>query len=83
MGGQVRGDLQSERGAGVVALRPRTGHQTATFDALQAALEEAVEALFAQAQTEFDALPDGAREAKPVCSLIRHREGLSVFVHHP
>ncbi len=62
---------------------PALDHQTTTFDALQAALEETVEALFAQAQTELDALPEDAREAKPLRSLIRHREGLSVFVHHP
>ena len=62
---------------------PALERQTAMFDALQDALGVAVEALFRQAQTELDALPADAREAKPLRSLIRHREGLSVFVDHP
>ncbi len=48
------------------------------FDALQDALRVAVEALFRQ--EELDALPEDVREAKPLRSLIRYREGLSVFV---
>ena len=62
---------------------PALERQTSMFDALQDALAAAVEALFRQAQTEPDALPEGAREAKVLRSLIRHREGLSVFVDHP
>ena len=62
---------------------PALERQTSMFDALQDALAAAVEALFRQAQTERDALPEGAREAKVLRSLIRHREGLSVFVDHP
>ena len=62
---------------------PSTERQTAMFEALQEALGVAVEALFNKAQTECDAVPEDAREARPLQSLIRHREGLSVFVDHP
>ena len=62
---------------------PLTERQTAMFEALQEALGVAVEALFNKAQTECDAVPEDAREARPLQSLIRHREGLSVFVDHP
>ncbi len=62
---------------------PARKRQSARFNALQKDLRAAVEALFRQAQEELDALPEGAREAKPLRSLIRHREGLCVFVDHP
>ncbi len=51
---------------------PARERQSARFDALQKDLRVAVEAL-----------PEGAREANPLRSLIRHREGLCVFVDHP
>ena len=62
---------------------PCMERQTAQFEALQSTLETAVEALFEQAQTELDGLPEEAREGKALRSLVRHREGLSVFVDHP
>ena len=62
---------------------PARERQTARFEAVQDQLGVAVEALFEQARTERDALPEGAREAKPLQSLLRHRAGLSVFVDHP
>ena len=53
------------------------------FDAAQAALKEALDALFAEAQRELVALPDEAREGKALRSLLNHRDGLSAFVDRP
>ena len=57
--------------------------QTPAFDAAQDDLEKAVERLFADAEAELAALPDTAREGKPLRSLAKHREGLCVFVDKP
>ena len=57
--------------------------QSPTFDAAQDALKKAVDELFAQAEAELADLPDKDRRAKPLRSLLRHREGLSVFVGNP
>ena len=46
-------------------------------------LKEAVDTLFAQAERELAVLPDTAREAKALRSLVNHREGLCVFVDRP
>ena len=62
---------------------PALTHQTPAFDAAQAVLKGAVDALFAQAERELAALPDEAREAKALRSLVNHREGLCVFVDRP
>ena len=59
---------------------PGLEHQTPAFDAAQGALKEAVDRLFAHAERELAALPDGAHEGKPLRSLVNHREGLCVFV---
>ena len=57
--------------------------QTPAFDAAQDELRKAVERLFADAEAELAALPQKARKAKALRSLLNHREGLCVFVDHP
>ena len=57
--------------------------QSPAFDAAQAKLKKAVDELFAAAEAELAGLSDRARRAKPLRSLIRHREGLCVFVDKP
>ena len=42
-----------------------------------------VDELFADAEAELASLSDRALKAKPLRSLLNHREGLSVFVDHP
>ena len=80
-----------ERFASVVRLNkerlkhydPALERQTPAFDTAQAALKKAVEDLFAQAEAELADLPDKARQGKALRSLLKHREGLSVFVDNP
>ncbi len=62
---------------------PGIERQGAAFDAAQAALEEALDGLFAEAGRELASLPEQAREGKALRSLLNHREGLSVFVERP
>ena len=62
---------------------PGGKRQTPAFDAVQTALEEALDALFAEAARELAGLADQAREGKALRSLLNHREGLSVFVDRP
>ena len=57
--------------------------QTAEFEAAQAELKEVVDRLFAHAERELAELSDGAHEAKPLRSLVNHREGLCVFLDKP
>ena len=57
--------------------------QTPAFDAAQAALKTALERLFAHAEAELAGLSDGSRKAKPLRRLLKHREGLCVFVNNP
>ena len=57
--------------------------QSPAFDAAQAVLEKTVDELFADAETELAGLTDRARRAKPLRSLVKHREGLCVFVDKP
>ena len=42
-----------------------------------------VDRLFAHAERELAELSDGAHEAKPLRSLVNHREGLCVFLDKP
>ena len=62
---------------------PALERQTPAFDAAQDELKKAVERLFADAEAELADLPDRARKAKVLRSLLRHREGLCVFVDRP
>ena len=62
---------------------PALERQTPQFDAQQGALSKAVDGLFAHAEAELAGLSDTALRAKPLRSLMNHREGLSVFVDHP
>ena len=62
---------------------PGLERQTPAFDAAQGELKEAVDDLFADAEAELAGLSDRALKAKPLRSLLNHREGLSVFVDHP
>ena len=62
---------------------PALERQTRAFDAAQRKLGKAVKRLFADAEAELAGLPDTDRRAKPLRSLVNHREGLCVFVDHP
>ena len=62
---------------------PALERQTPAFDAAQDELKKAVEELFAQAEAELAGLPAKARQRKALRSLLKHREGLSVFVDNP
>ena len=57
--------------------------QSPAFDAAQAPLKKAVDGLFVRAEAELAGLPDKARQGKALRSLLKHREGLSVFVDNP
>ena len=57
--------------------------QTPAFDVAHARLKKAVDELFAAAEAEVAGLTDRARRAKPLRSLLNHREGLCVFVDKP
>ena len=57
--------------------------QSPAFDVAHARLKEAVDELFAAAETELAGMTDKARKAKPLRSLLKHREGLCVFVDKP
>ena len=57
--------------------------QTPAFDAAQGDLKKALDGLFAQAEAELAGLSAKAREGKALRSLLKHREGLSVFVDNP
>ena len=57
--------------------------QTPAFDAAQAVLKTAVDRLFADAEAELAGLSDGSRKAKPLRRLLKHREGVCVFVDNP
>ena len=62
---------------------PALERQTPAFDTAQDALKKAVDELFAQAEAELAGLPAKARQGKALRSLLKHREGLSVFVDNP
>ena len=62
---------------------PGPERQTPAFEAAQDKLRKALDGLFANAGKELAALPDQAREGKPLRSLLNHREELSVFVDRP
>ena len=62
---------------------PGLERQTPEFDAAQGELEAAVDGLFAGAEAELAGLSAKALRAKPLRSLLNHREGLSVFVDQP
>ncbi len=62
---------------------PAPDCQTPAFDAAQDELKKAVDELFAQAEAELAGLSAKAREGKALRSLLKHREGLSVFVDNP
>ena len=57
--------------------------QSPAFDVAHARLKKAVDELFAAAEAELAGLTDRARRAKPLRSLLNHREGLCVFVDKP
>ncbi|MYE02344.1 MAG: IS66 family transposase [Alphaproteobacteria bacterium] len=62
---------------------PALKTQLQPFAAAQRTLEDEFHRLFAHAGQELDALPPGAPQAGPLRSLLRHRQGLSVFIRHP
>jgi len=55
--------------------------QTAAFDEAQQELENDIETFFGQARQQIAILD--APQRKPLQSLLRHREGLEVFVNEP
>ena len=57
--------------------------QTPAFDAAHGELKQAVQALFGSAETELAGLSGRALKAKPLRSLLNHREGLCVFLDNP
>ncbi len=57
--------------------------RTPAFDAAQDELKKAVDELFVQAEAELAGLSAKARQGKALRSLLKHREGLSVFVDNP
>ena len=69
--------------ARVAEYDPAAQRQSPAFDAAQAELEQAVDALFAAAEKELAGLGAKARKARPLRSLLNHREGLCVFVDRP
>ena len=62
---------------------PPLERQTPAFDVAHAKLTKAVDELFAAAEAELAGLTGRARRAKPLQSLLKHREGLCVFVDRP
>ena len=62
---------------------PGLERRTPACDAAQGELEAAVARLFADAEAELAGLSERARRAKPLRSLLNHREGLCVFVGKP
>ena len=63
-------------GARLSHYDPGLERQTPVFDAAQGALKGALDDLFEEAERELDSLPAGARETKPLRSLLKHREGV-------
>ncbi len=57
--------------------------QSPAFDIAHVRLKKAVDELFADAEAELAGLTDKARRTKPLRSLVKHREGLCVFVDKP
>lgn len=57
--------------------------QSAAFETAHSALNDALDALFAQAERERAALAHNARQLQPLRSMLEHREGLTRFVAHP
>ena len=62
---------------------PGRKRQSAAFRKATRALKKALERLFAQAEAELVILPDHAREARALRSLLNHREGLRIFADEP
>ena len=62
---------------------PGLEYRTPAFKAAQGELKTAVDDLFADAKAELAGLSAKALRAKPLRSLLNHREGLSVFVDNP
>ena len=58
-------------------------NQTPAFAQAQRTLEVEVDRLFAHAEAELAGLTAGSLKARPLRSLLNHREGLSVFVDRP
>ncbi|MDE0280632.1 MAG: IS66 family transposase [Gammaproteobacteria bacterium] len=63
--------------------KPNRKRQTAAFRATEGRLKAALDGFFAEAERELGGLPQDAREARALRSLLKHREGLSVFVDWP
>ena len=62
---------------------PGLEQQDEAFEAAQRDLESGIERLFTTAERQLAGLHKAAREAKPLRSLLNHREGLCVFLQRP
>ena len=63
--------------------RADTGERDEGFVDVRRELESQLQALFATAEGELEKLDEAARQAAPLRSLLKHREGLSVFLGNP
>ena len=63
--------------------RADTGEGDEGFAGAQRELESKLKVLFATAERELEKLDEAARQAAPLRSLLKHREGLSVFLGNP
>ncbi len=70
-------------GARLESYNPDLDRQAPEFCKIHAKLCRALDNLFALAERELACLPDDARAAKPLRSLCKHREGLSVLRDRP
>ena len=76
-------ELYRLNGERLAHYRPNRKRRTASFVKADRKLRAALDGLFAEAERELCGLPEGAREARALRSLLNHREGLSVFVDRP
>ena len=77
------GGLYQLNKARLAHYAPGATVQNAAFETANSALKHALDALFAQAERERDALGQHARQMQPLRSMLEHREGLTRFVEHP
>ena len=80
--GRIGGIYQLNK-ARLAHYTPGAPVQSAAFETAHSALNDALDALFAQAERERDALGHDARQMQPLRSMLEHREGLTRFVEHP
>ena len=80
--GRIGGIYQLNK-ARLAHYTPGAPVQSAAYATAHRALNDALDALFAQAERERAALAEDARQRQPLRSMLEHREGLTRFVEHP